>query len=143
MAQGSGSRALLLFVLLALAGGFGAWNYQRNLAAERAEVRPFRSYSDADLDSLSEAYRSEVETYTKRYEARTGRKVSINEHAHTDQKLREFERVQRISRDTRDLVTQLARQYVAIEQLDAERRKRVKERNVFKLFLKRLLTYPG
>jgi hypothetical protein len=143
MAQGSGSRALLLFVLLALAGGFGAWNYQRNLAAERAEVRPFRSYSDADLDSLSEAYRSEVETYTKRYEARTGRKVSINEHAHTDQKLREFERVQRISRDTRDLVTQLAQQYVAIEQLDAERRKRVKERNVFKLFLKRLLTYPG
>jgi hypothetical protein len=143
MAQGSGSRALLLFVLLALAGGFGAWNYQRNLAAERAEVRPFRSYSDADLDSLSEAYRSEVETYTKRYEARTGRKVSINEHAHTDQKLREFERVQRISRDTRDLVTQLAQQYVAIEQLDAERRKRVKERNAFKLFLKRLLTYPG
>ena len=143
MAQGSGSRALLLFALLALAGGFGAWNYQRNVAAERAKPRPFRSYSDADLDSLTEAYRAEVETYTNRYEARTGRKVSIHEHAHTDQKLREFERVQRISQDTRDLVTQLAQRHEAIEQLDAERRKRVKEKDVVMLFLKRLLTYPG
>jgi len=143
MAQGSGSKVLLLFVLLALAGGFGAWNYQRNVAAERAEPRPFRSYSDADLDSLTEAYRAEVETYTNRYEARTGRKVSIHEHAHTDQKLREFERVQRISQDTRDLVTQLAQRHEAIEQLDVERRKRVKEKDVVMLFLKRLLTYPG
>jgi hypothetical protein len=143
MAQGSGSRALLLFVLLALAGGFGAWNYQRNVAAERAEPRPFRSYSDADLDSLTEAYRAEVDIYTKRYEARTGRKVSINEHVHTDQKLREFARVQRISQGTRDLASQLAKRHVAIEQLDAERRKRAEERNVVKLFLKRLLTYPG
>ena len=143
MAQGSGGKTLLLFVLLALAGGLGAWNYQRNVAAERAEQRPFRTYSDADLDSLTEAYRAEVETYTKLYEARTGRKVSINEHAHTDQKLREFERVQRISQDTRALVTELAQRHVAIEQLDAERRKRVKEKDVVMLFLKRLLTYPG
>ena len=143
MAQGSGSKALLLFALLALAGGYGAWNYQRNVAAERAELRPFRSYSDADLASLTEAYRAEVETYTKRYEALTGRKVSVNEHAHTDQKLREFERVQRISQNTRDLVTQLAQRHVAIEQLDAERRKRIEERNIVMLFLKRILTYPG
>ena len=143
MAQGSGRKVLLLFVLLALAGGFGAWNYQRNVVAERAKPRPFRSYSDADLDSLTEAYRAEVETYTNRYEARTGRKVSIHEHAHTDQKRREFERVQRISQDTRDLVTQLAQRHEAIEQLDAERRKRVKEKDVVMLFLKRLLTYPG
>ena len=143
MAQGSGSRAKLLFALLALAGGLGAWNYQRNVVAERAELRPFRGYSDADLESLTEAYRAEVETYTKRYEVLTGRKVRINEHVHTDQKLREFERVQRISQNTRDLVTQLAQRHVAIEQLDAERRKRVEERNVVMLFLKRLLTVPG
>ncbi len=141
--MGSGSRKMLLFALLALAGGFGASNHQRNVEAERAELRPFRSYSDADLESLTEAYRAEVETYTKRYEALTGRKVSINERVHADQKLHEFERVQRISQDTRDLVTQLAERYVAIEQLDAERRKRVEERNVVMLFLKRLLTVPG
>jgi hypothetical protein len=51
--------------------------------------------------------------------------------------------VQRISQNTRDLVTQLAQRHVAIEQLDAERRKRVGERNVVVLFLKRLLTYQG
>jgi hypothetical protein len=133
----------MLLVLLVLAGGLGAWNYQRNVEAERAELRPFRSYSDADLESLTEAYRVEVETYTKRYEALTGRKVVINERVHTDQKLHEFERVQRISQNTRDLVTQLAQRHVAIEQLDAERRKRVGERNVVMLFLKRLLTYQG
>jgi ribosomal protein L9 len=134
---------MLLFALLALAGGLGAWNYKQNVEAERAELRPFRSYSDADLESLTEAYRAEVETYTKRYEALTGRKVSINERVHTDQKLHEFERVQRISQNTRDIVTQLAQRHVAIEQLDAERRKRVGERNVVMLFLKRLLTYQG
>ncbi len=143
MAQGSGSRAKLLFALLALAGGLGARNNQRNVETESAELRPFRSYSDADLESLTEAYRAEIETYTKRYEVRTGRKVRINEHVHPDQKLREFERVQRISQNTRDLVTELAQRHVAVEQLDAERRKRVEERNVVMLFLKRLLTVPG
>ena len=143
MAQGSGSRVMLLFLLLALAGGLGAWNYQRNVAAERAELRPFRSYSDADLESLTEAYRAEVVTYTKRYEVLTGRKVTINEHVHPDQKLREFERVQRISQNTRDLVTQLAKRHVAVDQLDSEQRRRGRERNVVMLFLKRLLTTPG
>jgi hypothetical protein len=133
----------MLFVLLALAGGLGAWNYQRNVEAERAELRPFRSYSDADLESLTEAYRAEVEAYTTRYEALTGRKVAINERVHTDQKLREFERVQRISQNTREIVTQLAQRHVAIEQLDTERRKRFGERNVVMLFLKRLFTYTG
>jgi hypothetical protein len=142
MASGSTNQAMLLVVLLALAGGLGAWNYQRNVAAERAELRPFRTYSDADLDTLTAAYRAEVEAYTKRYEALTGRKVSIHEHVHTDQKLREFERVQRISQNTRDVVTQLAQRQVAIEQLDAERRKRAQERNVAMLILKRLVTYP-
>ena len=139
----AGSQKMMLLVLLVLAGGLGAWNYQRNVEAERAELRPFRSYSDADLESLTEAYRVEVEAYTKRYEALTGRKVAINERVHTDQKLHEFERVQRISQNTRDLVDQLAQRHVAIEQLDAERRKRVGERNVVVLFLKRLLTYQG
>jgi hypothetical protein len=132
-----------LVVLLALVGGLGAWNYQRNIETERAELRPFRSYSDADLESLTEAYRADVEAYTARYEAVTGRKVSINERIHTDQKLREFERVQRISQSTRELVTQLAQRHVAIEQLDAERRKRAGERNAVMLFLKRLLVYQG
>jgi hypothetical protein len=139
----SRDQKLMLVVLLALMGGLGTWNYKRNLAAEQAELRPFRTYSDADLDSLTAAYRTEVEAYTRRYEALTGHKPQIRERTYTDQKIREFERVQRISQKTRDVVTELAKRHVALDQLDQERRKRAAERNAVVLFLKRLLTYQG
>ena len=140
--EGAG-KVLLLLVLLAVAGAAGAWNYRRNLEAEKAEPRPFRSYSDADLDALTEAYQQEIADYTRRYEALTGQKVAIREGGHIDDKIREFERIQRISRSTRELVTELARRHVAVESLAAERRKRAEERHVVKLFFKRLLTYAG
>jgi hypothetical protein len=138
-----GGKLLLLLMLLVVAGGAGTWNYRRNLEAEKAEPRPFRSYSDADLDSLTEAYQQEIDIYTRRYEAVTGQKVTIREGGHIDDKIREFERIQRISRSTRELVTELARRQVAVEQLASERHKRAEERQVVKLFFKRLLTYAG
>jgi hypothetical protein len=138
-----GGKLLLLLLLLAVAGAAGTWNYRRNLEAEKAEPRPFRSYADADLESLTEAYQQEIEAYTRRYQAVTGQKVAIREGGHIDDKIREFERVQRISRNTRDLVTQLARRHVAVEGLASERHKRAEERQVVKLFFKRLLTYAG
>jgi hypothetical protein len=143
MAEESKNRVALLVALLALGGGLGTWNYQRNLAEERAELRPFRSYSDADLESLTAAYRAEVDAYTTRYEALTGQKPLIRERAHVDQKISEFERVQRIARGNREIVSQLAKRHVALEQLDDERRKRAAERNLVLMFFKRLLTYPG
>jgi hypothetical protein len=141
--SGGGGKLLLLLVLLTVAGGAGAWNYRRNLQAEEAEPRPFRSYSDADLESLEAAYQQEIEVYTRRYETLTGQGVVVREGGHIDDKIREFERVQRISRSTRELVTQLARRHVAVEGLASERHKRIEESQPVKLFFKRLLVYAG
>ena len=46
---------LLLVAVVALAGA-GAWNYQRNLAAEkqRAAARPLHGYSTSDLQALAD-----------------------------------------------------------------------------------------
>ena len=142
-ASGGGGKLVLLLVLLAVAGGAGTWNYRRNLEAERAEPRPFRSYAEADLGSLSQAYQQEIDVYTLRYEALTGQKVTIREGGHLDDKIREFERIQRLGRSTRDLVTQLAKRHVAVEQLAYEQHKRAEERHAVKLFFKRLLRYAG
>ena len=143
MAEGSKNSVALLVALLALGGGLGTWNYQRNLAEERAEPRPFGSYSDADVESLTAAYRAEVDAYTKRYQALSGQKPSIREHAYVDQKISEFERVQRVARGNREIVSQLAKRQVALEQLEDERRKRTAERNFVLVFFKRLLIYRG
>ena len=45
----------LIFLLVVLVGG-GTWNYQRNTELEDAKPRPYRAYSDADLEQLRVAY---------------------------------------------------------------------------------------
>ena len=50
----------LLVVLLAILCGYGAWNYQRSVAAERKQPRPYASYSDTQLDQLLAAYQGKV-----------------------------------------------------------------------------------
>ncbi len=134
------SPRFLLFTLLAVLAGAGAWNFQRNLEAERAEPRPFRGYADAEVATLLDAYRDELETHRRRWEAATGRKVDVQDAGVFEQKLQEFERVQRISRRARDLATQLARTMVTIDRLELEQRKRVEEHQVVRHFLTRLLT---
>ena len=54
----TGSLVLLLLVQI-VAGG---WNYHRNWQAERAilETRPYVNYSVKDLESLRDAYASEL-----------------------------------------------------------------------------------
>lgn len=64
-----GSALPLLLAVLALAVGAGAWNYHRNWQAEQATPRPYRSYDDAQLAALIEAYAQEADAL----EARAGR----------------------------------------------------------------------
>ncbi len=141
MAQGSGSKLFLLLIILAVAGVGGARNYQRNLAEGEAKEGPFHSYSNAALDSLIEAYQRDVEAYTKTYEETSQRPVVIQQSRHMDARIREFERVQSVSRDTRRVVEELARRQVALQQLRTEKNRR--GAGGVKLFFKRLLSLPG
>lgn len=50
---------VLLLLVLSIAGG---WNYNRNMQLEKATEgdRPYRNYAVADLESLRDAYASEL-----------------------------------------------------------------------------------
>ena len=141
MAQGFISREFILLMILVIAGFAGARNYQRNLAEGETKVGPFHSYSDTALDSLIEAYQRDVDAYTKTYEQASDRKVVIHQSRHMDVRIREFERVQSLSRDTRRVVDELAKRQVALEQLQSEKSRR--GAGAVKLFFKRLLSLPG
>ena len=64
----TGSTKKLLVLLLILAVG-GAYNYQRNVKKEEQQLRPYRGYSDSDLQALLEAYRTDADQLAKRYGA--------------------------------------------------------------------------
>jgi hypothetical protein len=55
-----GSATTGLLVVLVLLLGAGAFNYYRNFQAEQRTPRPYRSYSDAQLNALVTAYKQEV-----------------------------------------------------------------------------------
>ncbi len=141
MAQGSGTKGFILLLILAVAGIGGARNYQRNLAEGEAKEGPFHSYSDAALDSLIEAYQRDVEAYTRTYEQASDHQEVIHQSRHMDARIREFERVQSLSRDTRRVVEELAKRQVALQQLQTEKSRR--GAGGVKLFFKRLLSLPG
>ncbi len=141
MAQGSGTKVVVLLAILAVAGVGGARNYQRNVAEGETKAGPFHSYSNAALDSLIEAYQRDVEAYSKTYEQAAGRPVVIHQSRHMDVRIREFERVQNLSRGTRRIVDELAKRQVALEQLQSEKSRR--GAGAVKLFFKRLLSLPG
>ena len=141
---GGGGKAMLLLVLLAALGGYGTWNYQRNVEAEKAEPRPFGSYSDADIEAMVQAYQQEIGVYQQRWEKASGRSVTVRDTGHTDQRVREFERVQGIARQKRALSSELAQRQVALEQLSAEQAKRAAEKQQVVLrFLKRAFVPPA
>jgi hypothetical protein len=141
---GGGGKAIVLLVLLAALGGYGTWNYQRNVAAEKAAPRPFASYSDADIAALVQAYEQEIEVYQQRWEKASGQSVSVRDSGHTDQRVREFERVQGIARQKRALSSELAKRQVALGQLSAEQAKRAEEKQQVVLrFLKRAFVPPA
>ena len=138
-----GSQKLLLFLLLGIVAGFGTWNYRRNLEAEQAEPRPFRSYSDNNLAALAAAYQQELDTYAKRYQAATGGKVRVSDGRLLGDQVREFERVQRLSRSTRALAAGIAEREASLAAIDRENAKRVEESQKLTLFLKRAFVYKG
>ena len=72
--QGGGGKTFALLLLLALGAGAGGWNYQRNVEAENEKPRPYKAYSDEQLEQLYAAYGGQVETLSGRYDAGSGQR---------------------------------------------------------------------
>jgi hypothetical protein len=138
---GGGSRVFPLLVLLALLGGGGAWNYQRNLAAEEAMPRPYKGYSDSDLEAMSGAYTQEIEQYTKRWEQARGRRMQASTQGLVGDAAQEFERVQGHTSEVRALKRDLAERQVTLDKIAEELDYRRSLGKGWQLHLRRLTTF--
>src|SRR5690606_31777132 len=100
----------------------GAWNYHRNLAAERAEraKRPLSGYATADLEALAEAYRAEVRRLSGRYEAARRRRVETESRAFFGDQIAEYERGRRASRQRREAGASLGETEAALRDVEQE-----------------------
>ena len=142
MAKGSGGNQFVaLLVLLGLVGGGGTWNYRRNAAADAAEYRPYRTYSVADLAVLRGAYEEEIESFRRRYTEAARRNVKVSGGRMLAEQIREFERIQRVSRTTRDLGSGVSEREAALTLIAEEEERRAAESDRLMFHLKRAVTF--
>lgn len=141
MAEKAESKVVPLLVLLAILGGAGAWNYKRNAEAEAAEPNPYRSYSEADLHKLIDAYTGVIERQKGRYQAHKAGGVVVHDRAHLGAKVDEFERIQHISAKTRALAGQVTDSEIAKAHIEAELARRDADRPIYKVYVRRLFTF--
>lgn len=140
--RGGGGAGTLLLILALIAGGLGAFNYQRNLALEEERVgaRPFQGYSDQALEDLASAYGEQTELLGRRYEASLGKVHGVrDEGGLIMEKVAEFERVQKIGDSVRVATSQLADAEARLRQIRDEQAWRL-NRGQWTLHLKRLTT---
>lgn len=130
---------LLLLLLLGLAGA-GAWNYYQNLQVEAAEYRPFRGHTEADLAALLAAYQGQKADDARSFEAVAARRTTAADHAYFDEKVREFERVQKAGERKKALQVALAESNTTLKLLEEEQRRRAEESDRLRLHMRRLLT---
>lgn len=132
----------MLVGALAVLTGLGAWNYHRNMQAETQESapRPFQAYQTTDLEALRAAYAQEVETSQRAYEAQSSRRQRARGEGLMDERVREFEKIQRTSDRLRDLRADVAEREARLREIDAELELRAGAQAGLSLHLKRLLT---
>lgn len=136
----SGGGGFLLLVILVLAGGIGGWNYQRNLALEanQAGSRPFQGYSDGSLVDLAEAYGEQADVLDRKYQASLERRSGVRDtHGLIMERVREFERVQKIGESIRVATSKAADSEARLRQIRDEQAWRRNQRG-WKLHLTRL-----
>jgi hypothetical protein len=132
---------LLLLVLLAILAGGGAWNYQRNLEAEARQPRPYRGYSDEDIEKLVAAYQQEIDALARRYEHESGVRADVRKGGQIGEQLQEFERIQKRSRAVRETGYRLSEREATMKLLEQERAWRARNRDELQTFLRRVFTY--
>ena len=136
----TGSTKKLLVLLLILAVG-GAYNYQRNVKQEELQLRPYRGYSDSDLQALLEAYRTDADQLAKRYGAVRKVRSTVRGGGLIDEQVRQFEEIQRRGDEVRDAGAQISMREADIAQMEREIRLRDQERDRLRLFLRRVATF--
>ncbi len=131
----------LLMLLLALLCGFGTWNYRRNVKAEAAVPRPYRTYSEAQIDQLIAASRASLDGLVARYEKVSGNSIEARDQGFVGDQIKEFERVQSRSRAVRGLGYEISEAEGLLRELEAEKRRR--QQSGVLLFLRRAFAYSG
>ncbi|MGY8804183.1 MAG: hypothetical protein ACKVK6_08115, partial [bacterium] len=80
----------------------------RNLTLE-SEARPFQSYSDADLEQLAGAYSEKTDMLDRKYKASLEIRTGVRDTgALMEERVEEFERVQKIGDKIRTATTRVA-----------------------------------
>ncbi len=142
MAGGSDARAGQTLILLAILCAAGGWNYHRNAVIEDAVPRPYRGYSDEELNQLASAYQVEVEIQMERYRnSAAANKVVVQDGGLLDDRIDEFERVQGLSKQRRESAYQVTENQILVEQLAQEQVTREKNRPIYKMILRRVTTF--
>lgn len=134
-AGASTSGLLVLLVILVGAGGF---NYYRNFQAEQRTPRPYRSYSDSQLNALITAYKQQVKSLDARVPHRAT--SAGPEGQLLDERVAAFRRIQSANDAQRRAQTRVAGQEGILDQLEQERATRQRLGKGLALQLHRLLS---
>ena len=142
MASGSDTRVGQTLILLVILGAAGGWNYHRNTLIDNAVLRPYRNYSDEELQQLISAYRSEVEVQMDRYRSDPAAKtMAVRDAGLLGDQIEEFERVQRVSKQRQERAYRVTENQILAEQLAKEQVARERDRPIYKLIFRRLTTF--
>ena len=136
-AQAGGAVASVLLVLVVAAAVLG-WNYHRNYEIDhsvRKTQRPFAKYATKDLAIMAEGYRIAVAEAKAR---QVGGRVGTQDRRYFDEKIQEFERVQRETRLVRDRAIAVREVQDKLDQIEAEQRRRSGFGGIAMIHLERL-----
>jgi hypothetical protein len=139
MAKTSGTSGPLLLLLVILCAAMG-WNYQRNAEAESQEARPYRGYSDVELEQLKSAQQSETQGRDAIYQAGV-RTVTVRDGSLLGDRVNEFERVQKVSTQRRERAHRVAESQASTSLIEAEQDKREEDRPIYKTIVRRAFTF--
>ena len=113
-------QAKLLLAILFVAAAAGGWNYHRNLGLEAQQPRPFRTYSEAQLQSLIGAYEQDARALDSRFRATKEVRVGEDGGVLLDQRVEAFERASAQSARVRSLAGDLSEREAALADLQKE-----------------------
>jgi len=142
MAGRSDARAGQTLILLAILCAAGGWNYHRNAVIDDAVPRPYRGYSDEELNQLASAYQVEVEVQMERYRnSAAAKKVVVQDGGLLEERIDEFERVQRRGKQRKERAYQVTENQILVEQLAQEQVTRELNRPIYKMIFRRLTSF--
>ncbi len=142
MAGGSDVRVGQIMILLVILCAAGGWNYHRNAVIDAAVPRPYRGYSDEELNQLASAYQVEVKAQMERdRKSMASKNVAVRDAGLLEERIGEFERVQHLSKKRKESAYQVTENQILVEQLAQEQVAREKNRPIYKMILRRVTSF--